>query len=100
MYHGWLDGQEVAVKVVHPNLRRQMQLDLMVMRTMARFLFNASEPLNILITRCLTWLFPSTSWLNLCEAIEEFDCLMTNQVIFLCGYKHSTIELPPPDGYG
>ena len=42
VYHGWLDGQEVAVKVVHPYLRRQMQLDLMVMRTTARFLFNAS----------------------------------------------------------
>lgn len=50
VYHGWLDGQEVAVKVVHPHLRRQMQLDLTVMRTTAR---------------CLTWLFPSTSWLNL-----------------------------------
>ena len=42
VYHGWLDGQEVAVKVVHPHLRRQMQLDLTVMRTTARFLFNAS----------------------------------------------------------
>ena len=32
------------------------------------------------MTRCLTWLFPPTSWLNLCEAIEEFDSLMTKQV--------------------
>jgi len=65
VYHGWLDGQEVAVKVVHPYLKRQLQLDLMVMRTTARW---------------LTWLFPSTSWLNLCEAVEEFDCLMTKQM--------------------
>ena len=40
MYHGWLDGQEVAIKVVHPHLKRQLQLDLMVMRTTARLLFN------------------------------------------------------------
>ena len=37
MYHGWLDGTEVAIKVVHPNLKRQLQLDIMVMRTTARF---------------------------------------------------------------
>jgi len=65
VYHGWLDGQEVAIKVVHPNLKRQLQLDIMVMRTTAR---------------CLTWLFPSTSWLNMCQAVEEFDNLMTEQM--------------------
>ena len=36
VYHGWVDGQEVAVKVVHPDLPRLLQLDIMVISATVR----------------------------------------------------------------
>jgi aarF domain-containing kinase len=65
VYHGWLDGREVAVKVVHPNLRRQLQLDLHILQGLARL---------------VTWLLPSAAWLALPAAVTEFEALMTGQL--------------------
>ena len=36
VYHGWVDDQEVAVKVVHPELPRLLQLDIMVISSAVR----------------------------------------------------------------
>lgn len=65
VYHGWVDDQEVAVKVVHPDLPRLLQLDIMVISAAVRF---------------INWLLPSTQWLNLQTAVEEFNTLLTGQL--------------------
>ncbi|XP_023338999.1 uncharacterized aarF domain-containing protein kinase 2 isoform X2 [Eurytemora carolleeae] len=56
---------EVAVKVVHPGLRDLLNKDLAVMKYMSR---------------CITWIFPSLTWLSLETGVEEFGQLMTGQV--------------------
>lgn len=58
-------AREVAVKVVHPGLYRQLELDLMVMHTGARL---------------ITWLVPGMDWLSLERAVQEFKELMVGQV--------------------
>ena len=62
-----MDGveKEVAVKVVHPGLCRQLELDLLVMSTGAKL---------------VTWLVPGTDWLSLERAVKEFKELMVGQV--------------------
>jgi len=65
VYHGWVDGEEVAIKVVHPQLERQLQLDLMVLAAAARW---------------VTWLVPRLAWLNLGGTVAEFGELMTRQM--------------------
>jgi len=64
VYHGWVDEHEVAIKVVHPTMERNLELDLMVISAGARF---------------ISWVFPSTSWLNLGAVIKEFETLMMGQ---------------------
>ncbi|XP_059192005.1 uncharacterized aarF domain-containing protein kinase 2 [Centropristis striata] len=54
----------VAIKVVHPSVRRQVEIDLLLMK-------GASWLVN-----CL----PGLKWLSLCEIVEEFEKLMTKQI--------------------
>jgi len=67
VYRGWLlqEDKEVAVKVVHPGLAKQLEMDLLVMSTAASW---------------LTWFVPSLEWLSLERAIREFRELMVGQV--------------------
>lgn len=59
------EEHEVAVKVVHPGLRKQLEVDFLVMEFGAKF---------------ITWLLPSTNWLNLNKAVSEFRNLLLDQV--------------------
>ncbi|XP_062276607.1 uncharacterized aarF domain-containing protein kinase 2 [Scomber scombrus] len=54
----------VAIKVVHPGVRRQVEIDLLLMKTGSWLL------------HCL----PGLKWLSLCEIVEEFEKLMTKQI--------------------
>ncbi|KAM9376279.1 putative aarF domain-containing protein kinase 2 [Pholidichthys leucotaenia] len=54
----------VAIKVVHPGVRRQVEMDLLLMK-------------------CGSWLLdclPGLKWLSMCEIVEEFEKLMTKQI--------------------
>ena len=67
VYRGRLvrDDRDVAVKVVHPGLARQLELDLLVMSTAAGL---------------ISWMVPGVEWLSLEKAVEEFRELMVGQV--------------------
>ncbi|XP_077453217.1 putative aarF domain-containing protein kinase 2 [Stigmatopora argus] len=54
----------VAIKVLHPGLRRQVEMDLLLMKT-ASFLLHR---------------FPGLKWLSLPEIVGEFEKLMTKQI--------------------
>lgn len=54
----------VAVKVLHPGLRQQVQMDLLLMKTWSRLL----------------GLIPQFRWLSVTEIVEEFEKLMTRQI--------------------
>nr|XP_046251409.1 uncharacterized aarF domain-containing protein kinase 2 [Scatophagus argus] len=54
----------VAIKVVHPGVRRQVEMDLLLMKAGSWLL------------QCL----PGLKWLSLCEVVEEFEMLMTKQI--------------------
>ncbi|XP_061139218.1 uncharacterized aarF domain-containing protein kinase 2 [Syngnathus typhle] len=54
----------VAIKVLHPGLRRQVEMDLMLMKAASCFL------------HCL----PGLKWLSLREIVDEFEKLMTKQI--------------------
>ncbi|XP_027897526.1 uncharacterized aarF domain-containing protein kinase 2 isoform X2 [Xiphophorus couchianus] len=54
----------VAIKVVHPGVRRQVEIDLLLMKAGGWLL------------HCL----PGLKWLSLCEVVEEFEKLMTKQI--------------------
>ncbi|XP_044213589.1 uncharacterized aarF domain-containing protein kinase 2 [Thunnus albacares] len=54
----------VAIKVVHPGVKRQVEIDLLLMKTGSWLL------------HCL----PGLKWLSLCEIVEEFEKLMTKQI--------------------
>ncbi|KAM7002169.1 putative aarF domain-containing protein kinase 2 [Tautogolabrus adspersus] len=54
----------VAIKVVHPGVRRQVEIDLLLMKTGSWLL------------HCL----PGLKWLSLCEIVDEFEKLMTKQI--------------------
>ncbi|XP_071349630.1 uncharacterized aarF domain-containing protein kinase 2 [Trachinotus anak] len=54
----------VAIKVVHPGIRRQVEMDLLLMRAGSWLL------------HCL----PGLKWLSLYEIVEEFEKLMTKQI--------------------
>ncbi|KAM4553734.1 putative aarF domain-containing protein kinase 2 isoform 2-T2 [Fundulus diaphanus] len=53
----------VAIKVVHPGVRRQVEIDLLLMKAGSWLL------------HCL----PGLKWLSMCEVVEEFEKLMTKQ---------------------
>ncbi|XP_074863267.1 putative aarF domain-containing protein kinase 2 isoform X2 [Carettochelys insculpta] len=54
----------VAIKVLHPGLVHQVQLDLLLMKMGSK----------------LIGLFPGFKWLSLTEIVEEFEKLMTQQL--------------------
>ncbi|XP_010745404.3 uncharacterized aarF domain-containing protein kinase 2 [Larimichthys crocea] len=54
----------VAIKVIHPGVRRQVEMDLLLMKAGSWLL------------HCL----PGLKWLSLCEIVEEFEKLMTKQI--------------------
>ncbi|KAF3688582.1 putative aarF domain-containing protein kinase 2 [Channa argus] len=54
----------VAIKVIHPGVRRQVEIDLLLMKAGSWLL------------HCL----PGLKWLSLCEIVEEFEKLMTKQI--------------------
>ncbi|XP_062990588.1 uncharacterized aarF domain-containing protein kinase 2 [Elgaria multicarinata webbii] len=54
----------VAIKVLHPGLVRQVQMDLFLMKAGSRFIE----------------LFPGIRWLSLMEIVEEFEKLMIQQI--------------------
>ncbi|XP_022611670.1 uncharacterized aarF domain-containing protein kinase 2 [Seriola dumerili] len=54
----------VAIKVVHPGIRRQVEIDLLLMKAGSWLL------------HCL----PGLKWLSLYEIVEEFEKLMTKQI--------------------
>ncbi|KAM4618992.1 putative aarF domain-containing protein kinase 2 isoform 1-T1 [Polymixia lowei] len=62
-----IEGQHlipVAIKVLHPGIRRQVEIDLLLMRAGSWLL------------HCL----PGLKWLSLPEIVEEFEKLMTKQI--------------------
>ncbi|XP_047451344.1 uncharacterized aarF domain-containing protein kinase 2 [Mugil cephalus] len=54
----------VAIKVLHPGVRRQVETDLLLMKAASWLL------------HCL----PGLKWLSMCEIVEEFEKLMTKQI--------------------
>nr|XP_003220915.2 PREDICTED: uncharacterized aarF domain-containing protein kinase 2 [Anolis carolinensis] len=54
----------VAIKVLHPGLVRQVQMDLFLMKMSSRFVE----------------LLPGVKWLSLTEIVEEFEKLMIQQI--------------------
>uniref|UniRef100_A0A8C1YL30 AarF domain containing kinase 2 n=1 Tax=Cyprinus carpio TaxID=7962 RepID=A0A8C1YL30_CYPCA len=54
----------VAIKVLHPGIRQQVQIDLILMKAGSLFL------------NCL----PGIKWLSLPEIVDEFEKLMTRQI--------------------
>uniref|UniRef100_A0A3Q1ESQ2 AarF domain containing kinase 2 n=1 Tax=Acanthochromis polyacanthus TaxID=80966 RepID=A0A3Q1ESQ2_9TELE len=54
----------VAIKVVHPGVRRQVEMDLLLMKASSWFL------------HCL----PGLKWLSMWEIVGEFEKLMTKQI--------------------
>uniref|UniRef100_A0A665TYN3 ABC1 atypical kinase-like domain-containing protein n=1 Tax=Echeneis naucrates TaxID=173247 RepID=A0A665TYN3_ECHNA len=54
----------VAIKVVHPGIRRQVEIDLLLMKAGSWLL------------HCL----PGLKWFSLFEIVEEFETLMTKQI--------------------
>jgi aarF domain-containing kinase len=56
-------GRKVAVKVLHPNVREKIEMDLSLMSTLAS----------------LVDMIPSLKWLGFPEMMEEFSFLMSNQ---------------------
>ncbi|KAM9495673.1 putative aarF domain-containing protein kinase 2 [Clarias gariepinus] len=58
----------VAIKVLHPGIRRQVQIDLILMKA------------GSMIISCL----PGLKWLSLPEVVDEFEKLMTKQIDLRC----------------
>ncbi|CAI5786248.1 Uncharacterized protein PODLI_1B034273 [Podarcis lilfordi] len=58
----------VAIKVLHPGLADQVQMDLFLMKTGSRLLE----------------LLPGVKWLSLTEIVEEFEKLMIQQIDLRC----------------
>ncbi|XP_076863149.1 putative aarF domain-containing protein kinase 2 [Brachyhypopomus gauderio] len=54
----------VAIKVLHPGIRRQVQIDLILMKA------------GSVLISCL----PGLKWLSLPEVVDEFEKLMTKQI--------------------
>ncbi|KAF5908242.1 putative aarF domain-containing protein kinase 2, partial [Clarias magur] len=58
----------VAIKVLHPGIRTQVQIDLILMKA------------GSVIISCL----PGLKWLSLPEVVDEFEKLMTKQIDLRC----------------
>ena len=64
MYKAKIDGQLVAVKVVHPRVRQEIREDVEIMQAVTSF---------------LEW-WPRWQYLSLRESVDEFANLMTRQL--------------------
>ncbi|XP_024137012.1 uncharacterized aarF domain-containing protein kinase 2 [Oryzias melastigma] len=62
----------VAIKVVHPGVRRQVEIDLLLMKSASWLI------------QCL----PGLKWLSMCEVVQEFEKLMTKQIDLRCEAKN------------
>ena len=65
VYYAKYQNQEVAVKVLHPDIKRRFLRDLTVLRS---------------IVNSVSWIFPQLHWLSIRESLEEFATLMNIQV--------------------
>ena len=65
VYYAKYQNQEVAVKVLHPDIKRRFLRDLTVLRS---------------IVDSVSWIFPQLHWLSIRESLEEFATLMNIQV--------------------
>ena len=65
VYYAKYKSEEVAVKVLHPDIKSQFLRDLTVLRS---------------IVNSISWLFPQLRWLSIKESLEEFAKLMNIQV--------------------
>lgn len=58
------ENVSVVLKVVHPGIKRQVEIDLLLMKA------------GSWVLHCL----PGFKWLSLCEIVAEFEKLMSKQV--------------------
>ena len=58
-------NKEVAIKVLHPDIKNKFLRDLKVLRA---------------LTYSLSWIYPQLQWLSINESLEEFAHLMNQQV--------------------
>ena len=58
-------NKEVAIKVLHPDIKNKFLRDLKVLRAMVY---------------SLSWIYPQLQWLSINESLEEFAHLMNQQV--------------------
>lgn len=58
----------IFLQVLHPGIRRQVQIDLLLMKA------------GSVLISCL----PGLKWLSLPEVVDEFEKLMTKQVVLTC----------------
>jgi len=65
VYYAKYQNQEVAVKVLHPDIKNRFLRDLTVLRS---------------IVNGVSWIFPQLHWLSIKESLEEFATLMNIQV--------------------
>jgi len=65
VYYAKYKSEEVAVKVLHPDIKSRFLRDLTVLRS---------------IVNSISWLFPQLRWLSIKESLEEFAKLMNIQV--------------------
>lgn len=69
------DALPVVLKVLHPGLRRQVEMDLLLMKAAS----------------CLLHCLPGLKWLSLPEIVDEFEKLMTKQVCKILDHRtHDT----------
>ena len=62
---GGTKGDLVAVKVVHPEARRRIHVDLLLLKSVAHF---------------IEFSFPATKWCSLVDAVDEFSSTLEKQM--------------------
>lgn len=72
VYKAVLNGQRVAVKVRHPGVEEQIQIDFVIMKAIAAFLEG----------------LPGMSWLNLSESLTQFSHTIAAQTDLSVEGKH------------
>jgi aarF domain-containing kinase len=64
VYKATLNGQTVAVKVRHPNVEEQIEIDFIIMKVIARFIES----------------LPGLTWLHLSDSMAQFSSTISGQV--------------------
>ena len=72
VYRARMNGVDVAVKVRHPNVKEQIELDFILMKAFARFIES----------------LPGFSWLNLAESMAQFSETISAQTSLDIEGKH------------